>query len=293
AERGIGTACGSYEELVSSPDVDVVYIASPHSAHAEHALLAIAAGKHVLVEKPLAATAAEARAIADAARAAGVFAMEAMWTRYLPQADVIRQLLDRGAIGEVRTLAADFGLPAPFDPSGRLFNPDLAGGALLDSGVYPISFASSVLGAPTLAAATGRTAETGVDTDAQLLLDHGTATSVVATSITASLPVRAAIMGTEGRIEVHPPFITATGVSLITGNLWKGNLSESTWTDRTFTHPNAPLCYQADALARYVADGRTESPLHTLEETIAIIDVIDDATDRIRTAQGIGSLASN
>ena len=146
---------GSYEELVGDPDIDVVYVASPHSEHAAQALLAISAGKPVLVEKAFARNASEARQVVSAARAAGVLAMEAMWTRFLPQTDVIAQLLADGVLGEVITVLADHGQSFDPDPNGRLFNPALAGGALLDLGVYPISFASFVLGNPDAVVATG------------------------------------------------------------------------------------------------------------------------------------------
>ncbi|MCU1529066.1 MAG: oxidoreductase, partial [Frondihabitans sp.] len=138
AKHGAERSYGSYEQLVSDPRVDVVYVASPHSEHEEHALLAIAAGKHVLIEKPIAVDAAGARRIADAARAAGVFVTEAMWTRYRPQSDIVRQILERGDLGAVRIVTADFGGYATYDPTSRLFDPALAGGALLDLGVYPV-----------------------------------------------------------------------------------------------------------------------------------------------------------
>ena len=152
---GIERAYSSYEQLVGDPDIDAVYVASPHSEHAAQALLAISAGKPVLVEKAFARNASEARQVVSAARAAGVLAMEAMWTRYLPQSDVIAQLLADGVLGEVVTVLADHGQSFDFDPNGRLFNPALAGGALLDLGVYPISFASFVLGNPDEIVATG------------------------------------------------------------------------------------------------------------------------------------------
>ena len=213
-EHGIERAYGSYEEVADETRVDAVYIASPHSAHKDLALLAITAGKHVLIEKPMAASAAEAQVIADAARAAGVMAMEAMWTRYLPQADVIRQLLAAGEVGDVHLVSADFGFAATFDPAHRLFDPVQAGGALLDAGVYPISFASSVLGAATSVTAVGGLALTGVDCDAALVMDHSGRYSTALTSITSSLPTRATIMGSKGRIDVDAPFFAPGGLTL-------------------------------------------------------------------------------
>ncbi|WP_426228438.1 Gfo/Idh/MocA family protein [Pseudarthrobacter sp. DSP2-3-2b1] len=284
AERFAGThglerAYGSYRALVEDPTVDVVYIASPHSSHAELALLAIGAGKHILVEKPFAATGPEAQSIAAAAQNAGVFAMEAMWTRYLPQADVIRQLLEARAVGDVQMVTADFGFGARFDPSSRLFDPNQAGGALLDAGIYPLSFASSILGAPSLLTAAGTIAPTGVESDAMLLLDHPRGKSSISTSITASMPVRATILGNEGRIEVHSPFIGANGVTLVTESQ---NSAAASWEGRRYPDLHDALHYQMDALARFVAADLKESPVHSLEETVAIVSVIDDASSQIR-----------
>ncbi len=282
AAHGLARAHGSYEALVQDADIDVVYVASTHNTHAALALLAIAAGKHVLVEKPFATTRAEAAQVADAARTAGVFAMEAMWTRYLPQADVIRQLLQAGAIGEVRMVAADFGFWLPFAPDHRLFDPAQAGGALLDAGIYPVSFASSILGAPVSITATGRTAPTGVDAEAALVIDHGDTESTVLTSITASLPTRAAIMGSAGRIEVDAPFFGPSGLTLVIGNGLGPEDTSTHWADRTLPKLHDGLAYEADALARFVGEGRTESPVHTLDETVAIIAALEDARRQVR-----------
>ena len=277
AKHGIECAYGSYEEVAAETRVDAVYIASPHSAHKDLALLAITAGKHVLIEKPMAASAAEAQVIADAARAAGVMAMEAMWTRYLPQADVIRQLLAAGEVGDVRFVSADFGFAATFDPAHRLFDPAQAGGALLDAGVYPISFASSVLGAATSVTAVGGLAPTGVDCDAALVMDHGGRYSTALTSITSSLPTRATIMGSKGRIDVDAPFYAPGGLTLTAGNGLGPDTQAAHWEDRTYADPYSALHYQADVLARYAAAGRTELPVHPLDEVVAVLGAIDEA----------------
>ena len=150
AERfGIAQRHGSYAELADDPEVDVVYVATPHPAHYEDAMLAIRAGKSVLVEKPFTLNAAQARDLVAAARASGVFLMEAMWTRLLPTVVEIRELLSAGVLGDVRTVTADLGIRFPKDPESRIFAANLGGGALLDLGVYPVSFASMVLGTPT------------------------------------------------------------------------------------------------------------------------------------------------
>ncbi|WP_223692121.1 Gfo/Idh/MocA family protein [Leifsonia poae] len=289
AEHGIARISESVEALVGSPDIDVVYIATPHTSHREVALAAIAAGKHVLVEKPFALDAREARDIAEASRRAGVFAMEAMWTRYLPQSDILRQVLDAGTLGDIHLVTADFGFAAPFDADNRMWNPELGGGALLDAGVYPLSFVSSVLGAPTRLEVDGALTVTGVDARASLLLGSASgATALVATSMVSSMPVRATVIGSRGRVDVHSPFFGPSGVTIAAGSI--GTEETETWTDTTFATLHEGLGYEATALASYVGEGRTESPLHTLDETISIIGTIDEARRRLGVTGVAGSV---
>ena len=284
AAHGVERAYDSYEALVADPDVDVVYVATPHSEHLEHALLAIAAGKHVLVEKPLAATADQARRIAAAAREAGVFAMEAMWTRYLPQTDIVRQLLDAGALGEVRVVTADFGGNAAFDPAGRLWDPALAGGALLDLGVYVVSWASFALGAPAGTLATGTLAPTGVDEQVALILSSARGgQALLSTGLRAGTPSLATICGSEGRIELDSPFWGPSGLRLFGAD---GRIAAE-WRDPYGRPYREGMSYEAAALARYVAEGRTESPLHPLDEAVSTLATIDEARRQLGAA-GVG-----
>jgi predicted dehydrogenase len=283
-EFGIERAHASTDALVSDADIDVVYVATPHPSHREIALHAIAAGKHVLVEKPLAMSATEGADIAEAASAAGVFAMEAMWTRYLPQSDIVRQLLTDGVIGDVDLVMADFGFASPYDPKHRLWDPSLGGGALLDAGVYPLSFASSVIGSPSTIAASGVMTNTGVDARAAVhLTTPSGANALLATSIVSALPVRATIVGSAGRIEIPSPFFGPTGVRLVQGSI--GSETTLAWSDTAFETLHEGLCHQATALASYVADGRTESPLHGLDETISILSTIDEARRQVATTE--------
>ncbi len=271
AANGIDRAYGSYDQLVADPEVDIVYVAAPHNFHAELALLAIEAGKHVLIEKPIATTTADARAIREAAKAAGVFAMEALWSRYLPQSSVISRLLADGALGDVSFAGADFGFSAPVELDGRMYSPDLAGGALLDLGVYTSWFAHFVFGAPTSISAAGSLAVTGVDAQSIVTLGYGgTAQAVVSCSMIADTGQHGVIGGSAGRIEVGS-FMSPSSFSLHQGGreplvfptpelLWHGG-----------------LCYQAAAAAQYVTDGRRESPLHSLEDSIAVLTVLETA----------------
>ena len=291
-QHGIGTVHDSPSALVEDPQVDVVYVATPHPLHHDQALEAIAAGKHVLIEKPIAMSAAEARAIADAGRAAGVLVQEAMWTRYTPQADIIRQVLADGLLGDVRLVRADFGFVFGFDAGHRLWNAELGGGALLDAGVYPISFVSSVLGPPTSVTAVGSLAATGVDERADLLLGAVGATGLASTSLVTALPVEASILGSLGRLDVLSPFFGPSGVRLTTGPLTTGAVrseESATWRDQTFDEVHEGLGYQATWFASYVGEGRVESPVHDHAETVSVMATIDEARRQISEAATSGS----
>jgi predicted dehydrogenase len=272
----IPKAYGDYRALVADPDVDVVYVASPHSEHRDQALLVIGAGKHVLVEKAFARNASEAGEVIDAARAAGVALMEAMWTRFLPGIDVLRQVITEGVLGQVTTLIADHGQYFDFDPQHRLYNPDLAGGALLDLGVYPVSFSSFALQNPSLAAASGALAKNGVDGQISALLsDENDAQALVNTTLWAQTPTTAAVAGTTARAELTGPFYSPT------------ELVVSARDGSVLTHDGGPirghegLAYEAAHLAQLVADGRTESPLLPLDETLSIMALMDDIRARV------------
>jgi predicted dehydrogenase len=270
---------GSYEDLVADPEIDVVYVASPHSQHREHALLAIAAGKNVLIEKPIAATANDAQAIVDAANAAGVFAMEAMWTRHLPHTDVARQLLENEVLGEVRFVTADFGGHPPFDAAGRLWNPELAGGALLDLGVYPLSWAFFGLealrhGFPTLDSVAGSLASTGVDKQSSLVLTgadgSGDSQAFVYSGFVANTSHRAVIAGSAALVEVAP-FWEPADLTLRIGR------ETHVWRDESEIRGRNGFAYEAAAVARYVREGLTDSPINPLHEAVAVLRLLDEA----------------
>jgi predicted dehydrogenase len=283
ANYDIAAVHDTTDALITDPGVDVVYISTPHPLHHDLALAAIAAGKHVLIEKPIAMSVDEARAITAAGRAAGVLVMEAMWTRYLPQADIIRQVLAGGALGQVNLVRADFGFSMPFLPEHRMWNVELGGGALLDAGVYPISFASSVLGPPASITATGAMTSTGVDARADLLMTTASgATAVASTSMVTSMTVTAAILGSTGRLEVLSPFFGPSGITLSSGSL--GSQESETWLDEAFSTLHDGLAYQASYFAGYAAEGRVESPLHTHEETVSVMATIDEARRQVAEA---------
>src|SRR5919107_952090 len=273
AAHGIELALGSTGQLVTRPDVDVVYVATPQSEHLATGLAAIAAGKHVLIEKPITVSSAEARTLADQARAAGVLVMEAMWTRYLPQTSVIRQLLADGVLGDIRAVLADHGQAIEADPQHRLYRPELGGGALLDLGIYPVQLSSMVLGAPTRVVAVGGMTETGVDAYSTLVLPPPRgAQSTLYSTILARPPMTAVIAGSEATISVDRAFFTPTSFTVYGSRDFSA--PGLTWSDPTGLELFDGLSWEATALARFAGEGRTESPVHTLDETVSILATI-------------------
>lgn len=264
----VSRAHASYEALVSDPEVDIVYVATPHPMHRDNALLALEAGKPVLVEKPFTMNAQEAREVVTVARERRLFAMEAMWTRFLPHIAVVREWLAQGTLGEIVTVSADHGQWFAEDPEFRLFAPALGGGALLDLGIYPVSFASMVLGSPTEIVAISDPAFTGVDAQTSMLFRHASGAQAVLTcTLRAKSPTRAAIVGTDARIEIDGAFYAPASVSLIP--------RDGEPTVVRSEHQGRGLRHQADEVARRLAAGELESPLMSLDETVAIMETMD------------------
>ncbi|GAB3243816.1 Gfo/Idh/MocA family protein [Kineosporia babensis] len=278
--NGISTHHGSYPELVADPAVQAVYVATPHPFHAEHALLAIAAGKHVLVEKPFTMNAVEARTVVEAARQAGVFCMEAMWTRFLPHMARLRELLAAEAIGEVLAMGVDQGMRFQPDPQHRLFDFGLGGGALLDLGIYPFSFASMVFGAPQTVRASAIPAFTGVDGTTSAVLTYGNgAHALITCSAVVATPMKAWLAGTEGRIELDRQWYTSTSTLTLTRA-----------DGRTETFEPVPglvqgrakgMKFQIAAAAEAIRAGKPESEIMPLDETISIMGILDEVRDQI------------
>jgi predicted dehydrogenase len=256
-------------DMMGDPDVDVVYIATVHPRHRPDALAAIEAGKHVLVEKPLALNASEARELAQAAHRKGVFLMEAYWTAFLPKFDVIRQLLDDGALGSVRTVIADHG--EWFGPDHRIMRPELAGGPMLDLGTYPLAFATGVLGRPERIIASGEDAPSGVNGQASMLLSYpGGAEAVLHTTILSHTPGDAVVSGTQGMLTIPSRFY-APGPFTVTAN--------DLTTKLVFDEPRdqyVQLFHQAVHLAECVAKNRLESPTRPLRDTLATLEAMDE-----------------
>jgi predicted dehydrogenase len=270
----IGHRHPSYEALVTDPDVDVVYVSTPHPFHHDAARLAIEAGKAVLVEKPFTMDAAEARDLAARARASGVFLMEAMWARFVPHMVRVRELLRDGALGDVRSLMADHCQWFVKDRTHRVFAPELGGGALLDLGIYPVSLASMVLGTPSTVTAVSDPAFTGVDATTSVLLQHeGGRHAVLTTSLEAAGPNRAAIIGTEARIEIDSIWYTPTSFRVITRDGAVEGYDEP--------HEGSGLRHEAVEVMRCLRDGRLESEVMPLDETLAVMTTMDEIRRQI------------
>lgn len=272
---GIPHRHASYEALAGDPDVDAVYVATPHTLHRENALLCLAAGKPVLCEKPFTVNAREADDVIAFARERRVFLMEAMWTRFVPLMAKVRELLAAGAIGEPRMLAADLGFRANVNP-GRLFDPALAGGALLDVGVYPVSFSSMVFRAPSRIASLAHLGDTGVDEQSGIVLAHdGGQISTLYTAIRTTTPHVAWIMGTDGTIAIHYDWHKPTAFTL----------TKPGQEPQRFALPPEGNAYHYEAaeVARCLREGRLESDILPLDETRAIVNTLD----RIRAQWGL------
>jgi predicted dehydrogenase len=273
---GIPLAFGSYRELAESDEIDAVYVAVPNPVHHFAALLAIEAGKAVLVEKPFTIDLDEAQALVGAAREGRVFLMEGMWTRCLPHMRRIREILAEGRLGEIRLVTAEHGIWFRKDAAHRMYSPALAGGALLDLGVYVLSLASMVLGPPEQVTARSSFAFTGVDAQTEILLGYpGGVQAVLATSMEAQMGNRAAIVGTQARLEIDGTWYRPTSFTV---------------TDRTgeaerFDYPDAGngLRHEADEVARCVRAGRLESPVMTWDETLQVMTTMDE----VRRAIGL------
>lgn len=275
AEFGIGTAHASYEALVNDPEVDIVYVSTPHPFHAENAKLALNAGKHVLIEKPIALNAREAREIVDLAASKNLLVLEAMWTRFLPHMARIREILAAGTLGLVHTLIADHTQDLPDDAAHRINSLALGGGALLDLGIYPLSFASALFGRPETILATATFKETGADGQVATMFRYpgGQIASTLSASDTKG-PNRATILGTEGRIEIDEVWYTPTTIRVLDS---ASKVIESFVADVA----GRGMHFQAAEAEQLIAAGRISSEILPAEESVAIMETLDSIRAQI------------
>jgi predicted dehydrogenase len=276
ARRGVPTAYGSYADLVADARVDVVYVATPHNYHHQHARLALEAGKHVLVEKPMCVSAKEVRDLQELAQERGLFCMEALWTLFLPKFDVLRRVWEQGLLGEVGAVLADMG--EHFDPGHRIWRADLAGGPLMDLGTYPLMLTTWLLGPPAEVSAVGTSAADGLNVQAAITLrSRADQLAVLHTTQLGNTPTTATIQGSAATLEIEGPFYQPGPFALrgVDGTVLR-------WDEPRTAHE--ALHFQAAEVARRVGAGETSSPLRPLADTIVFLEAMDEVRDRLGIA---------
>jgi predicted dehydrogenase len=266
-------------------DVDVVYIATPHTAHLDAAVAAMGAGTAVLVEKPLTATLAGAQRLVAVAAERGVFCMEAMWTRFLPVTDELLDVVRGDEVGPLRALHASIGALVPPVPGGRLHDPRQGGGALLDLGVYPVWLAHLLLGPVTSVAAAGEVSEAGVDVLSGLLLTHqGGALSLLSATLSSSPTQTAVVEGTVGSIRLGAPLYAPTGMTVLHAGAGPGRPADRTLRpDRR----GSGYVHMIEHVQDCLRDGLTQSPLHPLATTLAVMTVLEQALEQLGVARAV------
>ena len=257
-----------YEDLVNDPEIDIVYISSPHTLHYEHALLALKAGKAVLCEKPFTLNAPQALELVQESRQCNQFLMEGMWTRFFPIMDTLRELLADQVIGDVHSLIADSGIRRSIDSKERLFRLDLGGGALLDLGVYPIALASMIFGSHDRMTAMAHFGDYGVDERLGIVLGYPSgAIASLYTAIKTESPKEAVIMGAKGMIRIHSNFITPTRLTVTIYGESERRMEEEVVGNG--------MHHEADEVMRCLRAGKIESPLMPLDESVRIMETLD------------------
>ncbi|QJW87968.1 Gfo/Idh/MocA family oxidoreductase [Spirosoma taeanense] len=275
-QYGATHAFGSYDGLLTLPDLDVVYVATPHVKHHENALMMLNGGVAVLGEKPFAMNSGQVREMVDTARAKQVFLMEALWSRFMPGIEQALKLIQSGAIGKVVSVKADFGFKAPFLPEKRLFNKALGGGSLLDIGIYPLFLSYLILGKPTAIKAFATLGTTGVDEQCGMLLSYANGElALLDSTLLAQTETAALIYGEEGHIQIHSRFHETKGLTL--------TVNDQAPTTFEFDRSTFGYDYEARHVMDCLADGLTESPLWSLDDSLNLMSLLD----AIRAEAGI------
>jgi len=270
---GIPNRHQGYEALVNDPEVDAIYVSTPHPWHHKHALLALNAGKHVLLEKPFTINAREAQEIKDLAAAKNLFVLEAMWSRFLPSMDAIFTVIDSGILGEIKLVIADHSQYLP--DVLRLWDPNLGGGALLDLGIYPVSFAVRVLGLPKVVSAKATLTGQRVDETTSIIFEYESgAQATLTTCMSAAGPVTATVIGTFGRIEIDNSFYSQTSFRVYN----QGGEVIQSYDEKI---AGVGRQYQGLHLEKCVAAGLRESPILSISESVEIMGLMDAIREQI------------
>ena len=269
-----GKAYGSYDELVNDSTIDAIYVATPHPAHHDNVILALNAGKPVLCEKPFAVNAAEAQAMVDAASHNKVALMEAMWARFLPHYAKVREIIASGVLGPILSIHADHGQRLADQNIPRLVDPHLAGGALLDLGIYPISFAHMILGNPLSINSSAVMTDKGVDAQTSMIFTYENgAQSVLTTTMIEQTPCRAVVAGLHGWLEIDRTFYNPASMRVI--------LNDGSVTQYPSTYTGHGLREQAESFKRLVQSGKLESEILSWQDTIDIMKTMDAVREQI------------
>ncbi len=269
-----GKAYGSYEELVNDSTIDAIYVATPHPAHHDNVILALNAGKPVLCEKPFAVNAAEAHAMVEAASRNKVALMEAMWARFLPHYAKVREIVSSGLLGPILSIHADHGQRLADQNIPRLVDPHLAGGALLDLGIYPISFAHMILGNPQLINSTAIMTDKGVDAQTSMIFTYENgAQSVLTTTMIEQTPCRAVVAGMNGWLEIDRTFYNPASMRIV--------LNDGSVTQYPNTYTGHGLREQAESFKQLVRSGKFESEILSWQDTIDIMKTMDTVREQI------------
>ena len=269
-----GTAYGSYEELVSDSRIDAIYVATPHPAHHDNVIMALNAGKPVLCEKPFAVNAKQAQAMVDAAAKNKVALMEAMWARFLPHYAKVREIVASGVLGPILSIHADHGQRLADQGIARLVEPQLAGGALLDLGIYPISFAHMILGNPTSITSSAVMTDKGVDAQTSMLFNYDNgAQAVLTTTMIEQTPCRAVVAGLDGWLEIDRTFYNPASMRVV--------LNDGTVTEYPSTYTGHGLREQAESFKKIVQSGEVESKILTWKDTVDIMKSMDTVRSQI------------
>jgi len=269
-----GTAYGSYEELVEDSHIDAIYVATPHPAHHDNVILALNAGKPVLCEKPFAVNAKQAQAMVDAAAKNKVALMEAMWARFLPHYAKVREIIASGVLGPILSIHADHGQRLADQGIARLVEPQLAGGTLLDLGIYPISFAHMILGNPKSITSSAVMTDKGVDAQTSMIFkyDNG-AQAILTTTMIEQTPCRAVVAGLDGWLEIDRTFYNPASMRVI--------LNDGTVTEYPSAYTGHGLREQAEAFKQIVQSGEVESKILTWKDTVDIMKSMDTVRGQI------------
>jgi predicted dehydrogenase len=269
-----GRAYGSYEELVADPNVDAIYVATPHPAHHDNVILALNAGKPVLCEKPFAVNAPQAQAMVDAAAHNSVALMEAMWARFLPHYAKVREIVASGILGQIHSVHADHGQRLADQGIARLIEPDLAGGALLDLGIYPVSFAHMILGRPSQITSRAVITDKGVDAQTSMIFDYDSgAQAVLTTTMIEQTPCRAVVAGLNGWLEIDRTFYNPAAMRVV--------LNDGTVTEYPNNYQGHGLREQAETFKQLVSSGKFQSEILTWKDSVDIMATLDTVRKQI------------